>query len=102
VTGRFYPCSPTHLPHQLDAAQESAVVVRLLNVHKLHVVLVEHLNQHGLELFSVHRAAEAAHAVGDPRGVVLQQDHQVEAVFVDQRLHERMLAPFVLFVKTPG
>ena len=66
---------------------------------KLNVVFVEHLHQHGLELTPVHGAAEAAHAVSDPRGVVLQQDHQVKAVFVNQRLHERVLAPFVFFTE---
>ena len=29
-------------------------------------------------------------------GVVFQQDHRVKAVFVNQRLHERVLAPFVI------
>ena len=60
---------------------------------------LKHLYQHGLELPPVHRAAQAAHAVGHPRGVVFQQDHQVKAVFVNQRLHKRVLAPFVLFAE---
>ena len=68
-------------------------------MHKLNVVFVEHLHQHGLEFTPVNGAAEAAHAVGHPRGVVFQQDHQVKAIFVNQRLHERVLAPFVFFTE---
>ena len=71
-------------------------------MHELNVVFVEHLHQHGLEFPPVDGAAEAAHAVGHPRGVVFQQDHQVKAVFVNQRLHKRVLAPFVFFAERLG
>ncbi len=68
-------------------------------MHKVDIVRFQHLHQHGLELFPVHRAAQAAHPIRYPRRVVLQQDHQVKAVFVDQGLHKRVLAPFVLLTE---
>ncbi|MNL48074.1 hypothetical protein D3C87_1709030 [compost metagenome] len=71
-------------------------------MNKLHVILAQHIHQHGLELFTINGAAEAAHPVCDPRRVVFQQDHQIKTVLVNQRLNERVLTPFVLFTERLG
>ncbi|MNT10697.1 hypothetical protein D3C72_1455400 [compost metagenome] len=63
------------------------------------VVGPQHLFQQILECLAIVGIAQAAQPIRHPWGVVLQQDHQIKAVLVDQRLYKGVLASFVLFAE---